>query len=223
MKIFTYFLTALLLTCSSGYSLFYAKGGDVAKFNHRITGNYPYDGDEKGAFAGDTVAILDDGSHWKVHPKNTKEFLAWQNGDEVHVEKRTSWYLFKREHKFALVNHRNNEKVFAMIIASPHYIDVIYPPLPHQWVYNFGVKSPSRMMKNLILNDGSKWQVEVDLDYKTIKNNKEFEDLYYHLDSPAYVGYNDENGKIYFFVIEGLNKQAKWRWGRPGNYFYEID
>ena len=74
-------------------------------------------GDRHGAFRGDLVAKLSDGSEWKVHPENRDSFSRWCQGDVVRVMARTDWYWFKREHKFSLYNYNTNESVKVMIVA----------------------------------------------------------------------------------------------------------
>src|SRR5262245_25950916 len=92
-----------LLVMPSLYSLsgpIYHPIAESIPYIHKLSGKTVYPGDEKGLFAGNSVAILDDGSSWKVHPDHTDRFSHWDSGDVVYVDARTTWYWFKREHKF---------------------------------------------------------------------------------------------------------------------------
>lgn len=81
----------------------------------------PYNGDRSGRFVGDPLATLSDGSQWKVHPDNKKRFFDWQQGDKVYILPRTSFYWFKREHKFKMYNATKDQYIKVMFIRYPSH------------------------------------------------------------------------------------------------------
>lgn len=185
---------------------------DLTPYNHLLVGTYSFEGDKHGEFEGNSVAVLDDLSFWKVHPTHTDRFSEWKFGEEVHVTVRTSWYFFKREHKFALYNHERNEEVFVMLVQSPFLIYEAQNPNVVQTYNGY----PSAFRVNITLNDGGQWEVEPG----TTDITRDNKDKYFAVGTPAYVGYIKEDEGISFFVINELEREAHWRWARKGNYSY---
>lgn len=82
----------------------------------QIIGETVFEGDRHGDFKGNSVAILEDGSYWKIHPKDTDLFASWDLGDVVRIGYRTSSYWFKREHKYHMYNVTKKEEARVMLI-----------------------------------------------------------------------------------------------------------
>lgn len=173
---------------------------DLTPYNHRLVGTYEFEGDSYADFKGDTVVVLDDLSHWKVHPNHSEQFEQWKSGETVHAAMRTSYYFFKREHKFALINHERHEEVHVMLIQSPLIIYEIGQPRPTSCKCKYAV--------SIALSDMSEWIIEA---FKS-EISDEGRDKYFAIGSPAYVGYNLEEDKVSFIVINGVEREARWRW-----------
>lgn len=234
MKKFFLIFCLFFLSCFSLHAKWYstfttneAKINYFAPFTSSLLSTYVFEGDKDGAFIGDMVAVLNDNSHWKIHPDHTEIYGKWQPGEAVHVDLRTSKYYFKREHKFALVNHNRNETVFVMLIASPLEIDTAGNPVYTSSMTINGVFHGLDYRINLIFNNGEQWEVDVDmsdLKWKSgwISWTREYQDKYFQAHTPVYVGYHEEEEKTYFFIINGTGKDARSRWARAGNYTYEL-
>lgn len=145
-------------------------------FCNHIVGTRPYEGDSNGGFIGDYVAVLDDGSAWKVHPDDAVTYSKWYIDDLVQPAARTSFYWFKREHKFMLHNHNCNQKVRVMLVnypTTPLYIASAQEVVVgghwetkkvlddnndwvtvSEWVFDY--------VRNLYLSDGSVWSIPND-------------------------------------------------------------
>lgn len=171
-----------------------------------------YTGDEQGAFRGDEVAILSDGSGWKVHPKDEAKIKTWQRGELVHISLRPRDYWFKREHKFLIYNHTRRESVRAMwvmrqtipleIVSTDLYWktqDPVYHTETEHWVDEKGIKMertrtflagviPSNGRKVLGLSDGTYWVIKDDFN--------EFQ-----LGMKVYVGAQGKKDRFYDYVL----------------------
>lgn len=180
---------------------------------HQYSGLYTYDGDAQGNYVGDYAVILTDGSAWKIHSSNNSELATWDIGDKIHVEVRTYWYFYRRDHKFMLYNHKKNKWLYAMLVYSPLRI------------YESGIPTPSATMngaptdykKNLTLTNQSLWEVDsYPNDARFPKGNHAYAS--YNATSGSGLDPNKEWGT--FFVITGRGKDAEWDWARRGNYEY---
>lgn len=129
--------------------------------------SYIFNGDKHGDFKGDFVMVLNDGSAWKVHPNDQVKFSNWLQGESIFVDIRTSWYWFKREHKYYLYNITRKENVRAMIVdygdSSLEVVSVSKPYFSQtlfEGIYdddgNWLADVPCRVI-DMILSDGSKW------------------------------------------------------------------
>lgn len=190
----------------------------------QIVGVSDFRGDRHGDFAGDLVAHLSDGSQWKVHPTQVEEFSNWQLGDYVHLEVRTSFYWFKREHKFSLYNHSNGDSLKVMLIrlddyplwidyaSSPYPTSTYQRPIYHSYTYvdQYGrtitehqlvgyETVPCSYRKDLFLNDGTYFSI--DEKFKDFNKGREL-----------YMGVNVSDGSYRPFIIIGTQREAKWVW-----------
>lgn len=191
-----------------------------------LVGSYNFDGDRHGDFVGDYVAILQDGSEWKIHPDDQEKFAKWLMNDLVHTEVRTSFYWFKREHKFSLKNHNNGDSVRAMLIrhaAYPLMIQSISEPFPtktdveairqsvfwedengniHEDSIIIGYQDvPSCYKREIILSDGSIWWIKPNCDLCA-----------FSMGQFVLVGYNDKSSGQRPFLLTGTEREAKWDW-----------
>lgn len=107
---------ALLIMALSSLLMFQTVSAEKLTSDGVIEAVYPFKGDSKGEFVGDLVFRLNDGSEWKTHKKDAKTTKRWSQSDFIEVSIRTSFYFFKREHKFILTNHTRKETARAMII-----------------------------------------------------------------------------------------------------------
>lgn len=185
-----------------------------------------FGGDRHGEFEGDYVALLEDGSAWKIHPEDRDLFSFWEMGDVVRVKVRTSWYWFKREHKFELYNHNRGEAARVMLVkhkTNPLIIDATdsyakskgLRPV-HTSVLKLQEDGSSKVetvthyvyqewdfRKILHLNDGSFWVIKENLDD-------------FQLGNTVYVGAQGRPDTIYydFVLIKGDQREAIWTWAR---------
>jgi hypothetical protein len=186
-------------------------------FIHKLSGYATYEGDKQGDFKGDIVALLDDGSSWKVHPKHEAQFLSWTPGQNIHVGRRESHYFYKREHKFTLVNHDLGEEVFVMLVRTPHVVIHSGQSVPtvKAVTANANGKETVRYLnykKNITLSNGDLWEIE-----------SEAMDPEFAFGAEAYVGYNrshDAEDRVLYFIIGGKEREAIFRTTRTGNFFY---
>lgn len=181
----------------------------------KMEGFYFFEGDNKGDFKGDLVAVLADGSAWKGHPSDTEVLSQWKIGDCIHVQVRTSFYWFKREHKFLLYNHDKNESVKVMLV---NYGDVfleisdtsgVYPTnteIVSFWYYDMEGNQisdwhiePCDYRKLLLFNDGSKCLIGDNFQHFKPGMN-------------VYFGFNENRNKSKLFLISGIGREAKWTW-----------
>lgn len=212
-------LLLMLATISLHAQTYYTNKVDLTPYIHPLVGEYSFQGDKHGDFVGDTVAILGDLSLWKVHPKHTELFGHWKIGERIHIGLRTSWYFFKREHKFTLVNHDRNETVYVMMIQSSNFIKIAEPPQYNETING----NPSSFRVNLVLEDGTPWEVESTSDVVWDRKTKGWKDTGFAAVSSAHVGYNEEDNAVSFFIINELEREATYRWARKGNYDYTQD
>jgi len=175
---------------------------------------YPFEGDIKGEFRGDLSVILSDGSAWKTHPDDQEMVAQWHAGDYLSVCARTSFYWFKREHKFRLYNHERDESVKVMLVkhrdhpleiiaTSDVYIkDVEMIPIFYYdqdgnlqlfWHFIFYYN------KDLYLNDGSKWVIDEKFG-QFLPRTK------------VYVGANVDESSYSFFLICGRERESTFAW-----------
>lgn len=191
-----------------------------------LVGSYSFAGDRHGDFIGDHVAILQDGSEWKVHPKDQEKFAKWLMNDLVHTEVRTSFYWFKREHKFLLKNHNNGDSVRVMLIrhaSYPFMIQSISTPFPtktrlqprympflkqdqngntHTEFIIVGYEDvPCSYKREIILSDGSIWWISSKCDLSA-----------FSMGQFVHVGYNDKSSGQCAFFLTGTEREAKWDW-----------
>lgn len=174
-----------------------------------------FNGDQYGGFENDLVAILNDGSGWKVHPEDRNKFGEWDKNDAILVRKRTSFYWFKREHKFELYNYSNNETVRAMIVQYPTYplhivatdIYKAYTDLRSSfWVDSKGTThyyfyTVDVYYKLVFLNNGTSW---------VITDSSEFSN--FCMNDIVYLGFNTDDECISPFLISGIQREARWAW-----------
>lgn len=182
-----------------------------------------YKGDKEEEFRGDLVAVLSNGSKWKVHPLCESEFRTWRTEDTVRPVLRSDWYWFKREHKFALYNMRNGRSVNVMLVKrtkNPVYIvdtktyaKDIRPKYTTQVEYTAnGTPIYNRTYEGDHLTN---WRKKITLSNGlsfVIKDNfSEF-----NSGSKVYVTSQGEQrfGYYDFVLIRGFERDAVWTWAR---------
>ena len=177
-----------------------------------------FEGDRHGQFRGDLIAILGDGSGWKIHPLDGVKFSRWNAGDAIQVCKRTTKYWFKREHKFELYNHSNQETVRVMLVQYPDNPTYIYSTdtylagtklISYTWVdaqgwMHYDYYTVNIYHKILHLSNGTSW---------LITDKSEFSN--YCENDPVYMGYNVKETNISPFLISGTQREAHWVWTYP--------
>jgi hypothetical protein len=178
-----------------------------------------FPGDCHGDFEGNLVAILGDGSAWKIHPDDQEKMTNWEIGDLVHISLRTSFYWFKREHKFLLCNHDKGMAVKVMIIQyaeaplrilttsdtySTNMIEIEeyigndlrgYPIFEEEII-------PTDFKKDIRLSDGTNWRIE-----------EKFE--IFSEETAVYMGLKETEEGIDRFLICGNQREAIWTWIKP--------
>jgi len=192
-----------------------------------IAASETFKGDRHGAFYGDAVAVLSDGSKWKIHPLCKEAYQKWTPGDRVNVALRKDWYWFKREHKFVMYNLTRAESANVMIVGhredglriattevyhkrtislydTERYMRVTpdgRSELVEHQVY-CGEK-PVEMRKVLVLSDGSVWVIRDHLND-------------FNLGLRVYIGAQGHPKKFYDFVlITGDEREAIYTMARP--------
>jgi hypothetical protein len=179
-----------------------------------------FEGDQYQEFKDNLLVTLNDGSKWKIHPKDTEKFNLWAKNDPLHIQKRTTKYFFKREHKFEFLNYANEETVRIMLIEYPTRalkISDVQTYLTNQenklysWIDVFGFVHYSSFTKNIYerwieLNDGSKW---------IIKDPELF--AYYAEGESVFIGYNTNKSSVnkISFLIAGKERNAVAAWLYP--------
>ncbi len=168
-----------------------------------------FEGDQYGDFKNDLVAFLNDGSAWKVHPKDLEKFSFWALDDFIHIQVRTSFYWFKREHKFELVNDSRKESVRAMLVQYP--VNALVVEENEKYLASYRMKfyttrdahgnlqyhySPIYTYKTkLRLNDGSI--------YITAANH------HYSNGDKVYC-FLDHEDQLAFILVKGIEREATW-------------
>ncbi len=168
-----------------------------ARADHKLVATETFRGDKYGDFYGNPVAILDDGSGWKVHPRDAKQFLRWRLQDEVHVEIREQDYWLKREHHFYLVSNHTGEKVRAMLVKYPdNPLKVQDTNMADVYLWESQLCIYCYLSKKVLLNDGSEWFIySKNMDYK--------------IGRKVYLTYqNLHNGKKAFYFIVGIGRNV---------------
>lgn len=173
-----------------------------------------FSGDRHGEFKDDILVHLADGSIWKVHPLDREKVSQWNPYDRVHAQVRKSFYWFKREHKFALLNHKRGESVRAMLIFHGTYAkQIIWATQPQPKVITrtpiyrvdkYGNRvwageetSYSDYRQTIQLNDGTFWEIRGQ--YNCFRPG-----------TTLYVGWdNQENDNGLFFIV-GTEREALW-------------
>jgi hypothetical protein len=178
----------------------------------RVSTFYTYEGDRYNQFAGDATIVLSDGSAWKTHPEDSQKLNRFVPGDWVHVGVRPTWYFFKREHKFELVNHNNGEKIRVMLArhaSQPKYVvacEKIYENTEAPDATTPKNKRPTPSAKKLTLNDGSVWMLKEKLGYFSSGNT-------------VCIGANfDETHFDSFYIINGTQREAVYARVKPVLY-----
>jgi hypothetical protein len=192
--------------------------------NVHVVGVYLFEGDRHKDFKNDLVTVLSDGSQWKIHPTQTTKFGSWQPGDSVQIGVRTSFYWFKREHKFYLKNLDKDKTVKAMLIS---YGDIplqivntsnTYPTStykkPIYYIHNYydsnghlitnyilvGYKTvPCNYVKEIYLNNG-----------RICRITKQFK--HFTIGKYVYAGYNQSEDQVNTLLITGTQREAVWSW-----------
>jgi hypothetical protein len=190
--------------------LFFLQGAIFGN-TYAINSTSTFSGDSHGEFFGNSVTILSDGSAWKVHPDDELKYSLWLPGETVHPQVRTSFYWFKREHKFELQNLCRNESIRVMLVQYPTY--PLY--ITHvDWVEHGGyytthktkdasgnsyslIKWNPLYLKNVYLNDGSIWHIVTD--------NKNFKEGKF-----VYSGIQTNANGFEYFLIAGTEREAVW-------------
>jgi len=172
-----------------------------------------FEGDRHGDFRNDFEVVLCDGSSWKIHPKDRGLFSRWQLKDEIEVGVRTSFYFFKREHKFYLYNLTRDEEARVMLAnysEMPLYISVAQTDLfqehyvPRTWTDDKGKTHTTYDLKRtyakkVILSDGSVW---------TLKDEKDFNS--FTTGTRVYLSRDPKHEEIGFFLVTGVEREAIW-------------
>lgn len=173
-----------------------------------------YEGDNHGDFKDNFVVYLSDGSRWKVHPDETERLREWKIGESIDIHLRTSFYWFKREHKFFLKNHNRGESIKAMIV---HYgeeplrivntldsFHTEYRANIHNGVdlkgnlYTYVTYDPYIVQtRNIFLSDGSQGIVRHHLDK-------------FILGAKVYIGSRETGDDSKCIIITGKEREAVW-------------
>ncbi len=164
-----------------------------------IEDTFFFEGDSFGEFKGDYVAILSDGSGWKVHPDDRYKFSLWSHHDEIQIRERSSFYWFERKHHFELYNRFNDQTVRVMFVKYPPYpIQILATDICLAKTFwegeDFDIYPVYYYDKILYLSNGSVWVVHD-------RNNDEFP--YYCLNANVYIVY--DGWKI---LITGIERKA---------------
>lgn len=170
---------------------------DFSRADHKLVGVDTFQGDKYGDFAGDRVAILDDGSCWKIHPKDTTKFFKWKMNETMHVECREKDYWFSRQHYFYLVNHATSQKVRVMPAKfGSHAVKIKETIMTEASTWAAGNSIYCSHEKKVTLSDGSEWYIFGAS--PGITRGKQ-----------AYVSYhNFKNGRQQFFIIVGTGRDV---------------
>lgn len=204
-------LSSLCFTVSLGSVV--AGSEPVVTQIHKIVATVPYEGDRNGDYKNEIVAVLDDGSCWKIHGTREEKFLNWNPGDDIHVGVRSKFYWFKREHKFQLVNHTQDQTVKVMLVNYPKhplYIVKAETYITHTSTQSFiyfdasgrshtSFRTVNHYAKRLILSDSSFWNIEEQMSSFLVGD-------------AVYVGTHVRNKKGKYFLISGMESTAIHTW-----------
>lgn len=169
--------------------------GFMCLFSLLSAGNY----DHQLAVVSNLVAELDDSSLWKVDPNYAKIFASWQPGEHVHVSVRTESFWFKPDYICILCNHERNEKVFAMPLKTPWSIDFSEGPCYANNIW----------FRTISLDNYQETQVECSKS-----------DTHFVEDAPAYIGYQEDNGAVVFYIICGVGTKTVWGRALVAPYYF---
>jgi len=173
-------------------------------------GSYIFKGDRHNDFSGDPVCVLSDGSAWKIHPEDVEMYNLWSPDDGIHVQVRTSFFWFKREHKFELQNSSRDESVRVMLVQYPSdpltINDVKNIKKPRLLTTSYKIDGEVyessrwvRVWKTLIyLSDGTTWII--DGGNRTHFKTGDF----------VYLGQHTQSPQLSYFFIVGDEREAVW-------------
>ena len=177
-----------------------------ANLPNQVVGFRTFAHDNYGDFVGDMVVVLSDGTEWKSHPTQQEMVATWEVGDFVEIDVRDSFYWFKREHKFCLRNKTQARDLKAMLVSYGHYpLEIVYASTPYATSFRFkpvydneGKEirrefEPTDYCQDLRLNDGSEFRMK----------SREFQS-----GQRVYRSFHNQKGK--YFLISGLEREAKW-------------
>ncbi|MCB1117782.1 MAG: hypothetical protein KDK50_04285 [Chlamydiia bacterium] len=158
-----------------------------------------YRGDTNGDFKGDTVYILSDGSHWKIHADDLGKCSSWQNGQPVNIRARMDWCLWcKPKHQFLIYNRALNETAKVMLVA--------HAAQPKKIVK---VEVLSSLYALVTLSDSKEWIVPRKISF--IPGER------------IYVGSQGIYGKDRDFVlIKGRESESQWSFAKLKNADYSL-
>lgn len=165
-------------------------------------------GDKHGDFKNNPVAILSDDSAWKIHPLDQCTFSCWRIGEGMRVRVRTSFYFFKREHKFELLNETRHEFVRVMLIK--------YPNKPLQVVNANSFIAGYRVTAHKIMDHGKlKRLYYPDYIYKTKLQLSDGSTWIMNGDHPDVVNhavylFTDHEEEVACILIQGIEREANW-------------
>ena len=196
-----------------------AQSETQSKLSSYMMGFDVFLGDKHGDFKGDLIAILSDGSAWKIHPNDREKASSWELDSSVHISLRTSFYWFKREHKFLLCNHDKGDSVKVMVVKyaeSPLQIietSGIYPTNMIEVEEYMGndIRGypifeeeiiPTDFKKDIVLSDGTVWVI-----------GEKFQD--FRPEIPVYMGVKETEEGTKRFLICGNEREAVWTWITP--------
>jgi hypothetical protein len=197
----------VVLACSFAFC-------EAASFEHRyqklnLACISFFDGDKYGDFKNDFVANLNDGSAWKVHLEDQNLFCQWDLEDVILIRVRTSFYWFKREHKFELYNESRQEAVRVMLVRYPEVPLYIVESETHISGYHMSFYTTTDGYGNIhyhyypiytyattiILSDGSHWNID---EYCHFNDG---EKAYIFLDQKSHT----------FILITEIERDARWK------------
>lgn len=168
-----------------------------------------FQGDLYEDFKNNFVAHLNDGSAWKIHPEDQTRFNQWNINDIVHIYARTSFYWFKREHKFEICNQSRQETIRAMLVKYPEPPLRIVESESHISGYYMDFYTTTDAFGNiqyhyypiytyattLWLSDASQWDID--------------EYCHFHNEEKIYIFLDRKNCS--FILITAIERQAQWK------------
>jgi hypothetical protein len=183
---------------------------EIIPFCNHIVSTALFEGDADKNFIGDYVVVLDNGSAWKIHPEDAVAYSKWYIDDLVQPFARTSFYWFKREHKFMLHNYSRNERLRVMLVSyptAPLFITSAQEvAVGGHWEHTRVLDGSNQWVKvstwvidykrNLYLNDGSIGLIANDARFTAGR-----------FISP---GINNDGDRFWYFLALGLQKDSFW-------------